>query len=108
MKNIWVIKSTNKIRASVIENLRLAMTVIAKNDWAAVSRISSACLESRGMGFQWPAERLYTMGNMPIKRVHWLTLDATRVLKLFAPWALRAKRMATINSGDSLASGANH
>src|SRR4029434_1651830 len=108
VKKSWVANSTKRIKASVMENLKFAITTKAKSDWAAVKKISSDCLASITMGPIPPLERLYTKGSMPTRRVHWFTLEEIRVPRLAVAWAPRAKRMATMNSGDSEAKGASH
>ena len=48
------------------------------------------------------------MGRAPTSNVHWLTFEDKRVPILAVGGPRSAKRMATMNSGDSEARGASH
>ena len=60
------------------------------------------------MAPKWPPEIANASGRAPTRSVHWFTFDEIIVPRPAAAAPFHAKSRATMNSGDSDASGASH
>ena len=95
-------------QASVRLTERLATMATAKTDCAAVTKSSTRWVVSSGRPWRTPANIEKTMGRVPTRSVHWLTLDEMRAPRPVRLANLQANRVATSNSGASEAVGAIH
>jgi hypothetical protein len=101
-------KRTKSSSASTTEKRKSAISTRAKSDCAEVRKISSRWRVSRCMAPRSPAESAKAAGRAPIRSVHWFTFEEIIVPMPAAAAPRSAKRSATMNSGDSEASGASH
>src|SRR4051812_14533277 len=104
----WAQNRPKRASASLMVIDRLARIAMANAGWAAVRNSSSRWAASVGSPWWLEDAIAKTIGSVPTRRVHWLTLADTSVPKAALVLSRYAYSPATSSSGASDASGATH